>query len=129
MAGFVNHAHSGVEKLRQNNEIHRNIVFGSRKNFLLGILIENQQLAAFERYFGSVYNMDSFTAAHVNHFDIVVCVLRKMCKTSVRAQSDKLSVLKQKRRVYSFGIRVCINGAVYFAPPIKQAFFLRCDFF
>ena len=126
---FADQADRCVEKLRKDDEIHGDILFAGGKDLLCGVLAQQQQLARLERYFRSVYDMHGFSLAHIDHFYIVMRVLRKVHKARVRAERNQLSLAQKKSAVYLGGVLVHIDAAVDSAAAGEQIVFFGCDRF
>ena len=88
------HGKRGVEKLREDHEIDGNIIFSCRVYFLSGMLIEKEEVSLMKRDALPVDDMHSFSLTHINEFNIVVGVERKVHEAHVWTHIYELTVLK-----------------------------------
>ena len=73
------------------NKIDRNILLSRSANGVCCILAQKEKLAFFQNQFTTVDNMSRLPFAHINHFHIIVGMLRKMYKSRMWPNSDQLS--------------------------------------
>lgn len=83
------HNEDPVEKFRKNHKVHGNIVHTGGKDFVGGIRIQQEQFAGIQCDAGRmVDDMGGSSAAHIDHFNIVMFVGRKVYKAGMRADID-----------------------------------------
>ena len=81
---FFQHNKGTVEKFRKDNKIHGDVIYACRKDFMDGIGIEQQQFPGMQsKGNGTVDDMGGRTVAHINHFNIIMLMGRKIHKQSV----------------------------------------------
>ena len=100
---FPQHLKRGVEKLRQNNEIDRDIVLSGRKDLLHGVLVQEEKLAGPQKHLVAVNDMGGLSLTHVDDFYVIMAVLRKMNEPGVGPDPDQFAVFQHLAAVDDHG--------------------------
>lgn len=88
---LLQHNEDAVKKFRKDNKIHGDIVHSCREDFVGSIRIQQEQFARIQGKAGSaVEDVGGGSAAHINHFNIIMLVGREMYETGMGADIDQL---------------------------------------
>lgn len=120
----LHHGESGIKKFRQDNKIYGDIILTGGEDFLPGVAVQKQQIACFQdNGAGTVDDVRSGAAAHINDFDKIVLVSRKMGKARMRTDADQLAVLQHFFAVYNKFPAGGIQFPADIGLPVKDCLF------
>ena len=122
---FLFHIHHGkcrVKKLRKHNKIDGNILLASRQDLLFCILIQKQKIPRLQNDLTSIQNVSGCSLTHIDHFYIIVLMLRKINKSRMGTHLYQRPLFQQFFAVYDQFLFLCIklwvNSSLFIQYPL-----------
>ena len=124
---LADHGERRGEKFRQHDEVDRNIPFPCPAYFMGGALIQKQQVTLLQPDFLSVNDVGGFAAAHINHFHIVVSMLREVDEACMGTDGDELTGSKQLAAIDGSFLALHVNIPVDIASAVQNFLLLSSN--
>lgn len=124
----IDHLQGGIKEIGQDDKIDSDIIDLCGQDLLGCLLAQDEQFAFIEDNFLPIDPVPGCPVAHVNHFNVVMCVLGEIGKTSVRTDRNQLAFFQKKLTVNFPGTTMHIDAAVNFFSTFEQLLLLWADY-